>query len=208
MKSAISSISSGTAALTITRDAERLEPLREPRRVRVRDVAGDDLVADRQDRGQHDHRSEYRRRYPRRAGHMSPAGMAAAKPVRIRRCPATAMPRPPAGDEPGRLRHADERQPSEEGRFCGSRRRATSLRFTRRFFMVTRSQAPMLGLAALSRRSRSRCCSLPGRRRRPPQAPPSRSRSTRSRSPRSRSASSRSRRPRPRTCSRSARASR
>ena len=40
-------------------------------------------------------------RYPRRAGHISPAGGEAAKPVRTRRCPATAM--PSSGDEPGRL---------------------------------------------------------------------------------------------------------
>ena len=53
MNSAIASISSGTAAVEDDADAERLEPLREPRRVRVRDVAGDDLVADRQDRGEH-----------------------------------------------------------------------------------------------------------------------------------------------------------
>jgi hypothetical protein len=32
------------------RDAEALEPLREPRRIRVDDVAADDLVPDRQDR--------------------------------------------------------------------------------------------------------------------------------------------------------------
>jgi hypothetical protein len=32
-------------------DAERREPAREPRGVRVLRVAGDDLVADRQDRG-------------------------------------------------------------------------------------------------------------------------------------------------------------
>ena len=45
-------------------------------------------------------------RYPRRAGHISPAGVAAAKPVRTRRCPATAMPPHFTGaeDEPGRLR--------------------------------------------------------------------------------------------------------
>jgi hypothetical protein len=32
-------------------DAESLEPLREPRAVRVVDVAGDELVSDREDRG-------------------------------------------------------------------------------------------------------------------------------------------------------------
>src|SRR5581483_2239158 len=40
------------------RDSELLQPLREPRAVRVLDVAGDDLVADRQDRGRR-HCGEY-----------------------------------------------------------------------------------------------------------------------------------------------------
>ena len=52
-------------------------------------------------------------------GTYSPAGVAAAKPVRFRRCPATVMPPTHCReDEPGRLRCADERQPSEEGRFA------------------------------------------------------------------------------------------
>ena len=41
-------------------------------------------------------RSSMAMSYPRRAGHISPADVSAAKPVRTRRCPATAMPsRPP-----------------------------------------------------------------------------------------------------------------
>src|SRR5690242_12576136 len=82
----------------------------------------------------------------RAAGQIPPAGATTAKPVRIRRCPATAM---PFGDEPGRLRCAERTQPSEEGRFARRRcRRATSLRsIKRRFFMVTRTLA---GLAVLA----------------------------------------------------------
>ncbi len=51
------------------------------------------------------------------------------------------------------------------------RRRATSLRFTRRFLMVTRRRPRRWASPLSSRRSRSRCCSPPGRRRRPPHVP-------------------------------------
>jgi hypothetical protein len=46
----------------------------------------------------------------RASGHISPAGAKRRSPVRIRRCPATAM---PLGDEPGRPLAPNERQPSE-----------------------------------------------------------------------------------------------
>ena len=75
------------------------------------------------------------------AGHISPAGGETAKPVRLRRCPATAM--PPPGDEPGRLLLADELSPRRKGGSRGDSRRATSLRSTkRRFFMVTGTGSP------------------------------------------------------------------
>ena len=72
-------------------DAERLEPLGEPGRVRVRRRRRETTslpivrIALRWCSAQVG--------YSRRAGHISPAGVSAAKPVRIRRCPATAMPR-------------------------------------------------------------------------------------------------------------------
>src|SRR5438067_1830748 len=83
--------------------------------------------------------------YSRAAGHIHPGRCSTAKPVRIRRCPATAM---PFGDEPGRLCHADERQPSEEGAFVRTQPpEPTSSADKRRFFVVTVRSAGLLALA-------------------------------------------------------------
>ena len=82
------------------------------------DVAGDDLVADREDRARpRSQCAQYAVSSPRRA-HI-PGRWAAAKPVRTRRCPATAM--PPRSRSRGRARSPAPRrrtQPSEEGRFA------------------------------------------------------------------------------------------
>ena len=170
-------------------DAERLEPLGEPRRIRVQRVARDDLVADREQRGAHPaavcpslasaagggaatgaaSRVPDAGRAPlcsAAAGHISPAGRAAAKPVRIRRCPATVMPAPlPAGDEPGRLHPADELSPRRKG---GSRGAAAEPppSASRGGFLCSHSRfAGTLALAALVARVPAR--RPPGRRRRP-----------------------------------------
>ena len=127
-------------------DAERLEPLREPRRVRVHDVAGDDLVADREE-GRAHHvgvcrsvSSPRRAHIPGRWG-RSEAG---ANPALSRNCDALLR-----EDEPGRLLPADELSPRRKGGSRGDSRRATSLRYTRRFFMVRYRIAGAAALAAL-----------------------------------------------------------
>jgi cobalamin transport system substrate-binding protein len=56
-----------------------------------------------------------------------------ASPALSRNCEA------PSGDEPGRLLHADERQPSEEGRFDGTAAEPTSSAKRGGFFMVNRT---------------------------------------------------------------------
>ena len=111
---AISSISSGSAAASRTVTPSDSSRLREPRRVRVLGVAGDDLVADRQDRGRRhaaslcsprDSRVRRRRRRARRGADRR------AEPVALdrRRDPApaarAARARPPE-DVGGRRRTA------------------------------------------------------------------------------------------------------
>src|SRR5712691_134819 len=72
----------------------------------------------------------------------------------------------PFGDEPGRLPFADERQPSEEGRF-GRRAVAkpTSSAHTRRFFMVINGYAGalVLALALLGAPAASPAAQVPSR---------------------------------------------
>jgi len=92
-------------------------------------------------------------RYRRPAGLISPGrcrdSEAGANPALSRNCDAGGRDATSNGppDEPGRLSCADERQPSEEGRFAASRRRANLLRHERRFFMVYRTLAGIAFLA-------------------------------------------------------------
>ena len=179
-------------------DAERLEPLGEPDRVRVLDVAADDFVADREDRGEH--RSSvptYAVSSPRRAhipGRRT-SSEAGANPALSRNCDASQA--TTREDEPGRLPTPDERQPSEEGRFAVTAAEPTSSAHAEVFYghkKEARGTRPRARVSSSSRRTRPRRTSRSRSRRR----------AARSRSTRSRCGSSRSRRPRPRCSSRSA----
>ena len=162
--SAIASISSGHRRDEHDADAERLQPLGEPDRVRVLTSPRDDLVPDRQDRAARRPVSRVATvwtvdavSYPRRAGHISPAGVQAAKPVRTRRCPATAMPLGRAGrTSQVACPTPDERQPSEEGRFAGTQPPSPPPPLTRRFShghqKAGSGHSPWLSLALVSLR--------------------------------------------------------